>query len=189
MNGLYEAALEVQQFFDGRGWQFCIIGGVAVVRWGQPRGTQDVDVSLLTGLGNEEQYIEDVLETFAPRISNPLEFALQSRVLLVSASNSVAIDITLAAFPYEELIIQRSSRFDYSENVRLRTASAEDLIVLKALAGRHRDWDDIDGIAVRQSGTIDWSYVFERLEELRELAEDPGLIQRVEDIRRRSQTL
>ena len=48
MNALYEAALEVQGFFQSRQWRFCIIGGLAVVRWGQPRATQDVDFCLLT---------------------------------------------------------------------------------------------------------------------------------------------
>ena len=55
MNGLYEAALEVQSFMQRRGWRFCIIGGLALQRWGDPRVTRDVDVTVLTGFGDEER--------------------------------------------------------------------------------------------------------------------------------------
>ncbi len=48
MNGLFEAAFEVQTFMQARSWSFCLIGGLAVIRWGEPRMTQDIDLSLLT---------------------------------------------------------------------------------------------------------------------------------------------
>ena len=61
MTRLLLAALDVQTFCESRGWRFCIIGGVAVQRWGEPRVTRDVDLSLLTGLGGEEQFIDPLL--------------------------------------------------------------------------------------------------------------------------------
>jgi hypothetical protein len=48
------AAGEVQSFCQQHGWRFCFIGGVAVQRWGEPRLTQDVDLTLLTGFGKED---------------------------------------------------------------------------------------------------------------------------------------
>ena len=54
MNPVFEAALEVQRFLQERHWRFCIIGGVALQRWGEPRATVDVDLTLLTGFGEEE---------------------------------------------------------------------------------------------------------------------------------------
>jgi hypothetical protein len=52
---LLRAAAELNWFFQKQGWRFCFIGGVAVQRWGDPRFTQDIDVTLLTGFGNEEK--------------------------------------------------------------------------------------------------------------------------------------
>ena len=52
MTPVLVAAIEIQQFCQAREWQFCIIGGLAVLRWGEPRATQDVDITLLTGFGN-----------------------------------------------------------------------------------------------------------------------------------------
>lgn len=40
---------------------------------------------------------------------------------------------------------------------------AEDLLVLKAFADRPKDWVDVDGIIVRQTGRIDWAYVRDQL--------------------------
>jgi hypothetical protein len=48
LNPIFEAALEIQRFCSDRGWPFCVIGGLAVQRWGEPRLARDVDVSLLT---------------------------------------------------------------------------------------------------------------------------------------------
>nr|AAU82590.1 hypothetical protein GZ18F2_20 [uncultured archaeon GZfos18F2] len=38
------------------------IGGLAVIRWGEVRMTQDIDLSLFTEFGNEETYINSLLE-------------------------------------------------------------------------------------------------------------------------------
>ena len=70
----------------------------------------------------------------------------------------LTLRVSLAALPYEELAIQRSSYFDYSPGISLRTCSAEDLIVLKAFAGRGQDWADVERVIVRQTGKLDWDY-------------------------------
>jgi hypothetical protein len=98
---------------------------VSVLRWGRPRATQDVDVSLLTGFGREEEYVDALLKIFAAWINDARTFALESRVLLLSAANGVALDIALAAFPYEARVIQRASPFEFAPGVTLVTASAD----------------------------------------------------------------
>jgi hypothetical protein len=45
--GVIGAAWEVQQKLTRAGFLFCFIGGVALQRWGAPRYTQDVKLSLL----------------------------------------------------------------------------------------------------------------------------------------------
>ena len=57
MNPLLEAALHLQDLLDSWNWRFCVIGGIAVLRWGDARFTRDVDVSLLTEFGREDDYI------------------------------------------------------------------------------------------------------------------------------------
>jgi len=52
------AAAELQAFCESQQWQFCIIGGLALQRWGEPRETADVDLTLL----KEAPEIMDELE-------------------------------------------------------------------------------------------------------------------------------
>ena len=54
MNELCRVALDVQSECEKHRWRFCFIGGLAVQHWGEPRFTRDVDLTLLTGFGNEK---------------------------------------------------------------------------------------------------------------------------------------
>jgi hypothetical protein len=51
---LFRLAAELQDLCHRQRWQFCFIGGIAVQRWGSPRVTQDVDMTLLTGFGADQ---------------------------------------------------------------------------------------------------------------------------------------
>ena len=109
MNPVYEAAVELQRFVKRQKWRFCVIGGLAVFRWGEIRATKDVDISLLVELGDEARYIDDLLKKFASRIPDAKEFAIQNRVLILIASNGVPIDIGLASFTYEIEVVDRAT--------------------------------------------------------------------------------
>ena len=108
MTELVAIAEDLQSFCEGHNWKFCIIGGLALQFWGEQRLTKDVDITLLTGFGNEEIYIDALLTRFDKRIEDARTFALQNRVLLLQSSNHVGIDISLGAFPFEEELTNRS---------------------------------------------------------------------------------
>jgi hypothetical protein len=177
---IIEAAAELQAICQSQDWQFCFIGGLALQRWGEPRETVDVDLSLFAGFGDEQQFCDVLLKHFAPRISDAAAFARERRVLLLRSAKGIGLDVALAALPYEALVIERSSYFIYPPNVSLRTCSAEDLVVLKAFAGRGQDWVDVERIIVRQTGNLDWIYIREQLQPLAELKEAPGILDQLE---------
>ena len=168
MNALLATAAEIQNFLQRAGERFCFIGGVALQRWGEPRFTRDVDLTLLCPYGAEARPVERLLAAFAPRIPDASAFALQNRVLLLRGASGIPIDIALGAIPFEERCVGRASEFDFGE-VRLLTCSAEDLVVLKAFAGRARDWADIESVVIRQSRQLNWPLIFEELAPLAEL--------------------
>lgn len=56
--------------------------------------------------------------------------------------------------------------------------------MLKAFADRAKDWVDVEGIIIRQSGVIDWSYVQAQLAPLVELKEAPEILRRLDQRRR-----
>jgi hypothetical protein len=118
MNPLFDAAQDLQAFLESRGWRFCFIGGLSVLRWGEPRFTRDVDLTLLCPFGREDEVSTPLLASgYAGRISDAREFARQSRDLLLQSSNGVPIDIALAALPFEEGLIERSTLFELRAGV------------------------------------------------------------------------
>lgn len=180
MNPLFEAGLEIQLFIQSKGWSFCFIGGLTVIRWGEPRMTQDIDLSLFTGFGGELVFIDELLEHFSTRIESAKEFALKNRVLLITASNGVSVDLALAGLPFEEKMMQRASSFAFDDNCLLTTCSAEDLVILKAFAARAQDWLDVEGIIVRQGEKLDRDYILQQLTPLCQVKESPEIISHLE---------
>jgi len=176
MNGLLEAALEIQEFLQKRRWRFAIIGGLAAIRWGEPRATQDVDLALFTGFGEESTYVDETLARFQGRIPDAHRFALENRVLLIWASNRVAIDVSLAGIPYEEQLIRRASPFAFAPGASLVTCSAEDLVILKAFAGRAQDWAAVEGVLIRQRDRLDWAYIDRHLPSLCDMKGEPEAV-------------
>ena len=180
MNSLIQAAAELQAVCVQHDWRFCFIGGLAVQRWGEPRETVDVDLTLLTGFADESRFVSVLMDAFAARIEDAAQFAAVNRVLLLRAASGVGLDIALGGLPFEELAVSRASLFTYPPDIPLRTCSAEDLIVLKAFADRPKDWLDIDGIIIRQSPNLDWPYVRTQLAPLAELKDAPELVDKLD---------
>lgn len=177
MRDLVEEAAELQALLETKGWEFCFIGGLAIQRWSEPRLTKDMDLTLLTGFGDEEPFVDFLLENYSPRRDDARTFALINRVLLLKTRSGIGIDIALAGLPFEESAVRRSRMVEYAPGISLRTCTAEDLIVMKAFAGRPQDRIDLRGILVRQgTGNLDWAYIWEHLAPLAELKDSPEIL-------------
>ena len=174
MNAIFQAAKEVCHFMEARQWRYCIIGGLAVLRWGEVRTTLDADLTLFTGFGDEDPYVDALLSRFPARISNARDFALQQRVLLIHATNGTAIDVSFGGFSFEETMIKRASLFEFEPGMSLPTCSAEDLFVMKVFAARAKDLHDAETLAIRQR--LDAKYILAHLTPLCELKETPELV-------------
>ena len=179
MNPIFAAALEIQAFCEKKKWHYCVIGGVAVQRWGEPRLTRDVDLTVLSDFGSEECRIEPLIAQFDVRRPDAHDFALQTRVVLLKANNGVPLDVSLGAMPFEERIVARASLFSFAPGADLTTCSAEDLIVLKAFANRDKDWLDVDGVILRQAERLDVPLIWRELDPLVELKEEPEIGERL----------
>ncbi len=180
VEGVILAASEVQTFCQSQGWRFCFIGGIAVQRWGTPRFTQDIDLTLLTGFGSEENFIDPFLRQFAGRRSDTRAFALQRRVLLARTAGGVDIDVSLGAFPFEEGSVERATPWTVNEVFTLLTCSAEDLIIHKTFASRDRDWGDVESVLVRQHGKLNLAHIRNELPPLLELKDDVDSLPKLE---------
>ena len=166
-------ALSVQGLLQEKGWRFCFIGGVAIQRWGEPRFTRDIDLTLVTGFGNEEGFVDELLKGLQPRRPDARGFALAHRVLLARTREGIDVDIALGALPFEERTVARATPWEVRSGLSLMTCSCEDLLTHKVFAGRNLDWGDAERILVRQHGRISLSQVRAELAPLLELKGQP----------------
>lgn len=181
---LVTVAAEVQGFLSSRNWKFCFIGGLAVQYWAEARVTRDVDLTLLTGFGNEKPFIDALLDRYQPRREDAAAFALRNRVLLLQSENGIGIDVALAGMPVEETIVARAKDVEVLPGQSLRLCTPEDLILLKAFAARPQDWHDVKMTIVRQGEmNLDWEYILGYLKPLAEAKEEPGIVSRLEELR------
>jgi hypothetical protein len=126
-----------------------IIGGVAASILGRPRLTQDIDALAVL---SEEEWARALngAAAFAivPRISDALEFASRSRVLLMRHTKSgIDLDIMFTGLPFEREAVEKSGLHDVA-GISVRLPRVEDLLVMKAIAGRPKDIEDIRGLLI-----------------------------------------
>jgi hypothetical protein len=177
---VFDAALEAQAACEKAGLPCCVIGGVALQRWGDPRFTADADLSVLVEPGRETTVIDQLLTVLPARVNDAKEFAQRTRVLLLQSEQGVGIDVVLAGLPFEARVIERASAWQLDESTTLTTCSAEDLLVMKAFAARDKDWADVTSILERQGRKLDLERVRKELRPLVEAKEEPGILKQLE---------
>ena len=101
-------------------------------------------------------------------------------MLLIQSTNKVAVDIGLAASPFEVEVLDRSSAWDFADGLPIVTCSAEDLVLYKLVAGRARDVADIEGIVRRQASVLDVERIRRYGVLFAELKEEPDLLRSFE---------
>ena len=175
-----DAALVAQEACDAIGLRACVIGGVALQRWGEPRFTADADLSVLVELGDEARVTEALLARLPARIDDAADFAARTRVILARSQQGVGIDIALAGLPFEARVIQRSTLWSLEGGTSLRTCSAEDLLAMKVFAGRDKDWADVTSILERQGNKLNLALVRTELGPLLMAKEAPELAEELE---------
>jgi hypothetical protein len=176
------AARDVLSLLDAAGIRACVIGALAVHRWGEPRATSDADFSALAPYGDEGPVVDLLLTHLEPRRPDARAFALANRVLLLKTREGVEVDVALAAFPFEVEALEAASSWKIVPGVSVRTCPAEHLVVYKLVAARGRDLVDLEGIVRRQGQRLDvdrirhWGRIFA------ELKEEPNLLRPFEDV-------
>jgi hypothetical protein len=154
-----ELLIILARSFQAQNIPYMIVGGQAVLLYGEPRLTRDIDVTV--GLGPDR--LDEIL-ALAGNIplkilpANPREFVASTMVLPLESENSgIRVDIIFSFTPYEKEALARANEVRL-ENEMVRFAAPEDVIIHKLFAGRSRDIDDAKTIMARQK-KIDAGYI------------------------------
>jgi predicted nucleotidyltransferase len=176
----------MMRWFDATNVRAAIIGGVAASLLGKPRLTKDVDAVVLD---MDAQALIDggAPFGFVPRIADAVDFARNTRMVLLRFSEgAIDIDLSLGALPFEYEVIDRSSMIDVSPGVSIRVASPEDIIIMKAVAGRGRDIMDIENI-IRANPDLDVERIRRWVREFSAVLEMPEIHDALEKLLQRRQ--
>lgn len=162
-----------------------IIGGIAVGLLGKPRYTADVDAMFLLSTQDIPQFLESArAENIIPRVQNVEEFARKTRVLLLKhIPTNTEIDISLGVLLFEEEMVERGSVKSFA-NLSARLPTPEDLIIMKAIAHRPKDLEDIRTI-VDNNPNLDIARIEKWVRDFAEVMETPNLWKQIEGILKR----
>jgi hypothetical protein len=144
---LLGALSDLMKWLDATKMPSMVIGGVAASVLGRPRLTQDVDALAILPEAEWANAVSSAAHHgIVPRIQNPLDFARRSRVLLMRhAESGIDIDVTFGGLSFEQAAIHNSKIHDLG-GLRLRLPRVEDLLIMKAVARRPKDLQDIEGL-------------------------------------------
>lgn len=143
-----------------------IIGGQAVLLYGEPRMTRDIDITLGVGVEGLDQLItiSNQLKLTVIPDHNVSEFVKKTMVLPVRDElTGIRIDFVFSFTPYEQQAIKRANSKKINR-IKVCFASLEDLVIHKIIAHRPRDIEDVKLILLKNPN-FDSGYIYQWLKE------------------------
>ena len=157
---MFEQILErISLALDDLRIPYLVIGGQAVLLYGEPRLTRDIDITLDAG-PDRLPAIMGLIQGWGWTIltSAPAEFVERTMVLpCLEPASGVRVDFIFSFSAFENQAMEHARRVVLGK-AEVRFASVEDLIIHKIVAGRLRDLEDVKGILLRGSA-INLSYL------------------------------
>ena len=162
---------------------YMIIGGQAVLLYGTPRLTRDIDITL--GVDTDKfLLIEGICRKLGLKIlpENPEDFASQTKVLPAEDLKSrIRVDFIFSFTEYEAQAIKRTKKV-LMNGYLVKFASCEDVIIHKMIAARAVDEEDVKNILIKNKNLIDFKYIKRWLSEFSKLSEHKDILVRFNDL-------
>ena len=171
---------------ESAGLRFAVIGGLAASLRATFRITEDVDLVVAAELDD----VDEIIGVFRAEDS-PLRLAFDEAeelartaflLPLVDGDSGVRVDLTIGLTEFERSAVERAS-VEAIGGVSLPVIQAEDLLVMKLLADRPKDQQDIEGLVFEAGDDFGWDHV---LQCAAEFDREAGLsmVERIESLRR-----
>jgi predicted nucleotidyltransferase len=160
---------------------YMIIGGQAVLLYGEPRLTRDIDITLGMGIEKLPQLLEAAKQAkLQPLPANPSDFVGKAWVLPCEEPQSkIRVDFIFSFTPYEQNAIGRAKNITIGKS-QVKFAAPEDIIIHKLFAGRGRDIDDAVSI-LEKNEKLDAPYIKKWLMQFEEVSPEKNLIKTFEN--------
>jgi Nucleotidyltransferase of unknown function (DUF6036) len=161
---------------------YMIIGGQAVLLYGEPRMTKDIDITLGIDVDRLDELLAIVKELSLTPLPEDIPSFVQKTMVLpvLEKSTGIRVDFIFSFTTYESQAIGRAKRIILSGQ-EVCFAAPEDLILHKMFAGRPRDLEDVSTVILKNPG-IDISYIRRWLKEFDTAVQGKGFLEAFERI-------
>jgi hypothetical protein len=156
--GLWSTLADAIAMLESRGIACAVIGGLAVSLRGQPRMTVDVDLVMAADVEDALRLARELPGTpFEPLFAGVEEVINAAYILpLRHRTTGIRVDLAIGMSGFERDAIERARTLVIADTTA-PVVTVEDLLVMKALAGRPQDEQDIRGIVDLHGERIDWT--------------------------------
>ena len=169
----------------GRWGRWYVFGAQAVIVYGVPRLSADVDVTLALAPDAPERFAREMdAAGFALRVADP-EFVRRTRVMpFVHSATGMPLDIVLAGSGLEDEFLDRAV-MTHIGTLTVPVIDRADLLIAKLLAGRPKDLEDARALWHLHGGELDAARVRRTLHMLEEALSQSDLVAAFDVLARR----
>ena len=163
---MFEKLLEkIALELDLKNIPYMIIGGQAVLLYGEPRLTRDIDITLGVGVEHAESIIDIALGLSLALLPAEASVFIQETFVLptIDETSGIRVDFIFSQSSYEREAIGRAIPVKIGA-AEVRFTSLEDLIIHKIVSGRPRDIEDVKNVLAKNPG-YDREYIDKWLDE------------------------
>lgn len=167
MKKIEEILKTVVEYFDSNDIEYVLVGGIAVIVYGNPRTTVDLDLVVkidkaemrdFAAYLQREGFFSDV-DDMKQAFEDQTHFSAEERDSLFR------LDIKGVYDQKDKVTLKNRKKIEF-EGITMYVASPEDTIANKLYYGSEQDIEDAESIYVRQEDELDYGYLEERCEAL-----------------------
>ncbi len=160
------------------GIEYVIVGGVAVVSWGNLRTTRDVDVVILIREGDAGRFAQTLVKHDFDVNEEDVIKSLEEKTHLTvfDKLSDFHVDVKGVYGKEDERVLERRREVQVGER-RVYLASPEEIIAMKLVYGSEQDLKDAESVYLRQKDRLDIPYLRELCKELGVLLDFEKLVE------------
>jgi predicted nucleotidyltransferase len=129
---------------------YMVIGGQAVLLYGEPRLTRDIDITMGIGVDGLDK-VKKIIQIIGLKslVQKERDFVERNMVLpTMDKKSGIRVDFIFSFSPYERQAIERAKDVKLGRS-HVRFASLEDVVIHKVIAGRARDLEDVKSVLLK----------------------------------------
>lgn len=156
---LQTTLIDIVRFLEKERVPFALIGGQAASLRGQARVTADIDIVIAADVETALALVPGLDQSaFKPLVGDVAEVVQRAFILpLRHRQTNIKVDLAIGLSGFEQQTVHRAEKLELVGH-QIPVATAEDLIIMKTLAGRPQDDQDVLGLMIVQGERLDWEY-------------------------------